>query len=158
MYFDFNFDRDADFFKQSPSFKLVQKKLNEDKKIENFDKKLVNATLKLWAECVLKNNLDRDSDRVDPLYLFSQQNSTEVYKKIGKIIWKAKDNRTDKEWKTLTDHGIIHNSLQLNIYYLSDDKIDIFSDLKKEFITWKMADDLNKEIPINNTKSPTKKI
>jgi len=158
MYFDFNFDRDAEFFKQSPSFNLLQKKFNEDKNLEKFDKKLVDATLKLWAECVLKNNLDRDCDRIDPIYLFSQQNSTEVYKTIGKIIWKAKDKRTDKEWKTLKDQGIINNSLQLTVYDLSDDKVDIFSDLKKEFRTWKFAQELNQKIPVNNSKEKSKKL
>ncbi len=158
MYFDFDFNRDADFFKQSPSYKLIEKKLKEDDKASKMDKKIVNATLKLWAECVIKNNLDRDSDRVDPIYLFSQQNSTEVYKTIGKIIWKAKDKRTDKEWKVLKEQGIINNCLQLNIYYLLDDKIDIFVDLKNEFKTWKLAHEINQEISVNESKSKSAKI
>lgn len=158
MYFDFDFDRDADFFKQSPSFKLVQKALNEEEKIKKIDKKIVSATIKLWAECVIKNNLDINNHRIDPIYLISEQNSTDIFKTFGKIMWKDKDKRTDKEWKILQEQDRVNNYLKICLYDLSDDTTDIFSDLKKEFITWKMADELNKEIPINNTKSPTKKI
>jgi hypothetical protein len=158
MYFDFDFDRDSEFFNQSPSFKLVQQQLNDEKRLASIDKKIVNATVKLWAECVLKNNLDINAHRIDPIYLISEQNSTEIFNIFGKIMWKEKDKRTDKDRQILKEQDRVNNCLQLYLFDFSDDKIDIFSDLKKEFTTWKFAQELSQEMPSNPTKTKNKKL
>jgi hypothetical protein len=160
MYFDFDFNRDSAFFKESASFKLIVDKLNNQERLKSSgcDEKLINATIKLWAECVLKNNLDINSHKIDTTNLISEQNSKDIFNIIGKIVWKAKEKRTDKEWKILREHTIINNYLQLELLYLYEDKIDIFRDLKKEFKTWKLAQELNQEIPVNSSKIKNKKL
>ncbi len=158
MYFDFDFDRDNDFFSQSPTFQMMVKKIKEDQQISDIDKKVVDASIKLWAECTIKNNLDVNCDRVDPIYLISEQNSTEVFDVLGEIMWKAKDQRTKKEFQILREQSRIHNSLQLNIIYLNEDNIDICSDLKNEFKTWKLAHEINQEISVNESKFKNAKI
>lgn len=160
MYFDFDFNRDNDFFDESPTFKMVKEKIEQDKRISdsNIDKKIVNASIRLWSECVIKNNLDINSHRVDHLNLLSEQNSKEVFNVIGKIIWKSKDKRTPKEFELLREQGIINNLLQLHMLYLIDEKVDICSNLKTEFKTWKLAQELNQEIPINEKKIKNKKL
>jgi hypothetical protein len=158
MYFDFDFNRDADFLKNSPSFQLMSEKINsDDNRISDIDKKIVNASLKLWAECVIKNNLDINSS-VDPSYLLSEQNSQEVFDILGNILWKQKDKRTTKEFRVLRSQDRVNSVIQLNVIYLDEDNIDICNDLKKEFKTWKLAQELNQEIPLNDTKFKSKKV
>ena len=128
--YDYNFQRDKDFFKKSPTFALVSKELIND----SVDEKVFNATLKLWGESIIKHNLSVYMGRIDPINLISEENSTEVKRVIGKIIFKSKDKRSDEEWKTLKQNGIVQTKIWLTVYKLEDQGIDVFSDLKKEFI------------------------
>lgn len=134
MYFDFNFDRDSAFFEQSPSFKLMKEKLSEEKRLSQVEPKIMDASLKLWAESVIKHNLDINMTSVEHLNLISEQNSKAVWNTIGKIMFKSKDKRTDEEFRVLRTQGMINNYLQLTTFDLSDKKIDICNNLKQEFL------------------------
>lgn len=141
-YFDFNFDRDKDFFKTSKTYLRYSKIINEHKNLIKYDAKIKNASLRLWAESTIKHNLDANTDRVDHISLITNGNSKEVFDNLGKIMFKSKDKRTDEEYQILRNQQAISTYISTEIYSDSDKKVDPLSDLKKEFIEFKNLDNI----------------
>jgi len=135
MYYDFNFNKDSDFFKNSQTVKEISEKLNESKEyFKNIDVKVVNASLQLWFESVLKHNLNINMIRVDPINLISEENSKKVLSVFKEIMMKSKHDRTPEEFKTIRNQDFIQN--YINLIVLRDDK-DYFENLKSEFVEFK---------------------
>lgn len=151
MYYDFNFNKDSDFFKNSQTVKEISEKLNESKEyFKNIDVKVVNASLQLWFESVLKHNLNINMIRVDPINLISEENSKKVLSVFKKIMIKSKHNRTQEEFQILRNQDIIQN--YINLIVLRDDK-DYFENLKSEFVDFK-----NKQLSSEPTKKTKMKV
>lgn len=151
MYYDFNFNKDSDFFKNSQTVKEISEKLNESKEyFKNIDVKVVNASLQLWFESVLKHNLNINMIRVDPINLISEENSKKVLSVFKKIMMKSKHDRTQEEFQILRNQDIIQN--YINLIVLRDDK-DYFENLKSEFVDFK-----NKQLSSEPTKKTKMKV
>lgn len=151
MYYDFNFNKDSDFFKNSQTVKEISEKLNESKEyFKNIDVKVVNASLQLWFESVLKHNLNINMTRVDPINLISEENSKKVLSVFKKIMIKSKHNRTQEEFQILRNQDIIQN--YINLIVLRDDK-DYFENLKSEFVDFK-----SKQLSSEQTKKTKMKV
>jgi hypothetical protein len=133
MYFEFDFNRDADFFEQSSTMKFMKEKLAENKHLKKIDPQVYHASIKLWGESIIKHNLDINMTRVEHLNLISEQNSKEVLDTIGNIMFKDKHDRTDAEFKVLRDQGMVANYLQLITLSVEE---DVCNNLKKEFIEY----------------------
>lgn len=109
MYYDFDFNKDCDFFENSLTIKFVREKLEENKHLSKIPDEVLNASIKLWAESIIKHNLDINMTIVDHLNLISEQNSNEVLNVIGKIIFKEKHERKPHEFQILREQGIVSN-------------------------------------------------
>lgn len=135
MYYDFNFNKDADFFKNSQTVKEITEKLYESKEyFMHIDIKIINASLQLWFESVLKHNLNINMTRIDTIHLISEENSKKVLTVFKKIMMKSKHERTQEEFKVLRDQDFIQH--YINLVVLRDDK-DYFENLKSEFVEFK---------------------
>lgn len=133
MYYNFDFDNDSDFFSNSETISFMKEQLEENKHLKKIPTEVYNVTIKLWAESIIKHNLDINMTRIDHINLISNQNSSEVKEIIGSIMFKDKHSRTDKEFQTLREQGMVSNYMQL--ITLSATK-DICHDLKNEFIAY----------------------
>ena len=151
MYYDFNFNKDADFFKNSQIVKEITEKLNESKEyFMHIDTKIINASLQLWFESVLKHNLNINMTRIDTIHLISEENSKKVLTVFKKIIMKSKHERTQEEFKVLRDQDFIQH--YINLVVLRDDK-DYFENLKSEFVEFKRI-----QLSTENTKTIKMKV
>lgn len=151
MYYDFNFNKDADFFKNSQTVKEITEKLNESKEyFMHIDTKIINASLQLWFESVLKHNLNINMTRIDTIHLISEENSKKVLTVFKKIIMKSKHERTQEEFKVLRDQDFIQH--YINLVVLRDDK-DYFENLKSEFVEFKRI-----QLSTENTKTIKMKV
>lgn len=131
MYYDFDFNNDSEFFEQSKTLQFMREKLEENKHLKKITPEIFNASIKLWAESIIKHNLDINMTSVDHLHLISEQNSKEVLDVIGKIMFKDKHSRNNEEFQTLREQGMVSNYLQLITLSVKE---DVCNDLKKEFI------------------------
>lgn len=137
MYYDFNFDRDSAFFDQSPTIKFIKEKIEEQKLLKNIKPTLLEAGIKLWAESVIKHNLDINMMGVDYLKLISHQNSQAVLDTIGQVMAKDKSTRTPQDFDVLRSQGSVTNYIEINVFAAADIKKDLCNDLKWEFIQFK---------------------
>lgn len=144
MYYNFDFNKDSQFFENSSTMALMKKHLNENKHLKKIDPLIMGVSLKLWAESIIKHNLDINMTRIDHVNLISEQNSAEVIKLIGKIIFKDKDLRTDKDYQILREESIVSNYLQLITLSLEE---DVCSNLKKEFVDFQNLKSIQKNSP-----------
>lgn len=140
MLYDFDFNKDSQFFEESKTMQFIKEQLAENKHLKNIKPKVFNASLKLWAESIIKHNLDINMTRIEHLHLISNQNSDEVLKVIGKIMFKDKHSRTPTEFETLREQGIISNYIQMIVLSVKE---DVCSDLKQEFIDFKQLNNNN---------------
>ena len=87
--------------------------------------------MKLWAESVIKHNLDINMTKIDSLYLLSNENSKDVINFFGTIMFKPKDKRKLAEFELLREQEIAES----NIKYvcLMNREEDYYYDLKKEY-------------------------
>lgn len=131
MYYDFDFNKDSAFFEQSKTIQFMREQLEENKHLKKIPPEIFNASIKLWAESIIKHNLDINMTSVDYLHLISEQNSKEVLDVIGNIMFKDKHSRKNEEFQTLREQGMVSNYLQLITLSVKE---DVCSDLKKEFI------------------------
>ncbi len=151
MYYDFNFNKDADFFKNSQTVKEITEKLYESKEyFMHIDIKIINASLQLWFESVLKHNLNINMTRIDTIHLISEENSKKVLTVFKKIMMKSKHERTQEEFKVLRDQDFIQH--YINLVVLRDDK-DYFENLKSEFVEFKRI-----QLSAENTKTIKMKV
>jgi len=151
MYYDFNFNKDADFFKNSQTVKEITEKLYESKEyFMHIDIKIINASLQLWFESVLKHNLNINMTRIDTIHLISEENSKKVLTVFKKIMMKSKHERTQEEFKVLRDQDFIQH--YINLVVLRDDK-DYFENLKSEFVEFKRI-----QLSTENTKTIKMKV
>lgn len=131
MYYDFNFDKDSEFFEHSKTIQFMKEQLKENKHLKKIPLDIIEVSVKLWAESIIKHNLDINMTQIDHLNLISEQNSKEVLNIIGKIMFKDKHSRNTEEFQILREQGMVSNYLQM--ITLSVEK-DICRDLKNEFI------------------------
>lgn len=134
MYFDFNFTRDNAFFEHSSTVKYMHEQLLQNKQLKNIPTNILNVSVKLWAESVIKHNLDMNMTKIDHVNLLSNENSEEVISTIGAIIFKNKDERSNEDFQILRMQGIVANYLDMIVLSMKE---DICGDLKKEFIEFK---------------------
>lgn len=130
MFYELDFNKDSIFFEQSPTLKFMKEQLSENNHLAKISPDLINVSIQLWAESIIKHNLDINMTRVEHLSLISEQNSKLVLKTIGKVMSKPKDQRTDEDFQVLMEQGMVSNYLQM--ITLSSIQ-DICSNLKKEF-------------------------
>ena len=136
QYFDFDFEKDKEFLNNSKVFNKILKNIEKDKSLERCDSVFKKSCVKLWGESVLKHNLSGDMGRIEYLSLISKENSKEVFKNIGKIIFKSKEKRTDEDYKKLRDQSLISISIYLIVIQQLNEK-DICKELKAEFVEFK---------------------
>lgn len=144
MYYDFDFNKDSAFFENSKTIQFMKTHLEENKHLKHIPLEVSNASIQLWAESIIKHNLNINMTSVDHIHLISDQNSKNVLKVIGKIMFKDKHSRTNEEFKILREQGIIANYLQLTTLSVTE---DVCNDLKKEFIEFQ-------KLKVNNLKKP----
>lgn len=144
MYYNFDFNNDSQFFENSSTMALMRKNLNENKHLKKIEQLIMEVSLKLWAESIIKHNLDINMTKIDHINLISDKNSAEVIQHIGKIIFKAKHLRTDKDFEILSKEGMVSNYLQLITLSLEE---DVCSNLKKEFVDFQNLKVINKSTP-----------
>ena len=136
QYFDFNFEIDKNFLNNSKVFNKIVKKIEKDKNLMHCEPIFKSACIKLWGESVLKHNLNGSMGKVEHLNLITKENSKEVIKNIGKIIFKTRQNKTSEDYKKLREQSLISISIDL-IVMLELDKKDICNELKTEFLDFK---------------------
>ena len=81
--------------------------------------------------------MDINTGRVDPVNLISDANSKEIFNFLGKIIFKDRDKRKPEDYKILRNQESINNYIALQLYRDFNNKIDVLSDLKIEFLEFK---------------------
>ena len=134
MIYDFNFDRDKDFFKSSQTYKEITENINKLLEKSEINEKIIKLSIKLWTESTIKHNLDINMTRVDHINLLSDQNSEEILNFFGKILFKSKDKRTTKEFKDLREQERVNNFIVLFAFQKHDENIDIYTNIKNEFL------------------------
>lgn len=111
----------------------MKEKFVENEVFQDFDKKVYNASIQLWAESIIKHNLDFNMTKVQHINLISNQNSKEVIDVFGKIMFEDKSTRTTQDFEVLRMQAMIANYLDLIVLSL---KQDICTELKNEFIEY----------------------
>ena len=144
MYYHFDFNQDSSFFETSKTIHFMKSQLDDNKHLKKLNLDIKNVSIKLWAESIIKHNLDINMTRVDHLNLLSEQNSEQVLNMIGKIIFKSKDERTDDEFKILREQGMVSNYFQLITLSVKE---DVCNDLKQEFVDFQ-------NLKLNNSSNP----
>ena len=144
MYYNFDFNKDSSFIENSKTLHFMKAHLDENKHLKNISKEIYNASIQLWAESIIKHNLDINMTSIDHLHLISEQNSKEVLKVIGSIMFKDKHSRTNEEFQTLRQQGMVANYLQLITLSVQE---DVCTNLKKEFIEYQ-------SLKLNSSKKP----
>lgn len=144
MYYNFDFNKDSSFFENSKTLHFMKAHLDENKHLKNISKEIYNVSIQLWAESIIKHNLDLNMTSIDHLHLISEQNSKEVLKVIGSIMFKDKHSRTNEEFQTLRQQGMVANYLQLITLSVEE---DVCTNLKKEFIEYQ-------SLKLNDSKKP----
>jgi hypothetical protein len=133
--YEYDFQKDKDFFKKSPTFNEVLETVKNDKYVSKEEPKLIETSVKLWAESVLKHNLSTHMS-IDPIQLISEENSNDVKKTFGKIMGKEKHSRTDADYQDLRKQALIQNMIMLHAYHQTETS-DLFTNLKSEFKAYK---------------------
>lgn len=128
----YNFEQTKDFFNSNLTYLQMKKDLSNELD-SGVDKKIADTTLKLWAESVIKHNLALGMDRVDHIYLITEENSNGVKSLFGKIMANSKDKRTDKDYKVLQLQSLIYNYITIIAYRLADNNIDVYQSLKNDY-------------------------
>ena len=144
MYYNFDFNKDSQFFENSSTMALMRKHLNENKHLKKMEPLIMEISLKLWAESIIKHNLDINMTSIDHVNLISEQNSTDVINLIGKIMFKDKSSKTDKDFEILRKESIVSNYLQLITLSLEE---DVCSNLKKEFVDFQNLKSIKQSSP-----------
>ena len=139
QYFDFDFEKDKEFLNNSKVFKEMVEKIEKDSHLIKCEPAFVSSCLKLWAESVLKHNLNASTGRIEYLNLITEENSKEVVKNIGKIIFKKKEKRTDEDYKKLRDQALILLTIDIEVGGIAQAGKDICKELKAEFIDFKKS-------------------
>jgi len=100
----YNFDNELEFFENSQIYSALKAYL--DKEVEaRFNKNVVDASLRLWAESVIKHNLSISMTSVDNLYLITHENSKPVRTTLGKIMAKSKDKKSSSDFTALSEQS-----------------------------------------------------
>ncbi len=130
MLHPFNFEQDKNFFIQSNTINELIDKVQSE--LIKLDRHTVSIGVQLFAESVIKHNLDINMMAVDHYHLLSQQNSEKIQESLGQILFKEKHQRTDKDFQLLREVNMVKNVIDSLSF-----SEDFYDKIKCEYIEYK---------------------
>lgn len=143
-YYDFDFKRDKDFFKFSPTYQYLKNKIEENKFMAKIEPDILKASVNLWIESVIKHNLCANCANIDTYNFISKENSPLVLKIFGKIFNKEKSQKTPQDFEALRHQSSVQNGLVM-ISLQQLDTADVWENLKKEFLDFRLKNEVVKK-------------
>jgi hypothetical protein len=139
MYPKISFADHQDYFKQSDIYQhffdnVIQKLKTNDKP------KVVQASIQLFMESVIKHNLDVNMLTIDFINFVTEDNSKVVKDIFGPIVlYKNKHDKTDKDYQILKVQGHISNNIALYCLMEINQDHDVCAEIKEEFGNYVLA-------------------
>lgn len=146
MYPKISFNENKNYFKESEIFQELKDKITPNYPADT-NLEVVNLSVQLFMESVIKHNLDFNMLSVEQLRLLSDDNSKEVLKVFGKIMYKSKDKRTQEDFQKLRLQGNVVNRIVLYLYDEADKERNVCEAMKQEFDSYTTQKD-NKPIRV----------
>lgn len=122
-----------DYFKHSDIYSNFYELVNEKLKI-NHKPKVIQASIQLFMESVIKHNLDTMMLSLDFTNFITEDNTKLVKDIFGPIVlYKSKHEKTDKDYETLRVQGHIANNIALYCLMELNKDNNVCDNIKAEF-------------------------
>lgn len=122
-----------DYFKHSDIYSNFYDAVNEKLKT-NSKPKVIQASIQLFMESVIKHNLDTMMLSIDFINFVTEDNSKLVKDIFGPIVlYKSKHDKTDKDYEILKVQGNISNNIALYCLMELNNDNNVCDNIKAEF-------------------------
>lgn len=127
------------YFKNSDIYSSFYDMINQKLKV-NEKPKVIQASIQLFMESVIKHNLDTMMLSLDFTNFVTEDNSKLVKDVFGSIVlYKSRHEKTDKDYDTLRTMGHITNNMALYCLMQLNHENNVCENIKAEFGDFVMA-------------------